>query len=704
MSITTLDDKALSCNHLLGSPNGFSAIDAESDTKVTVVELDVETQSACDLGECGNWRYSEDPSTSALCLVYKIGGERFEHAFTEAEAKARAYAIPDRLQFVFTRPHSVVTAHNAPFEQSIWRNVLGWPEPTGGWRCSMGLCAANAMPQGLDDVSKVLRLGEKDKLGYRLMLKYCKPGKDGILRWPNKQDMAAIVSYCGQDVDLEAGVVEQLGGVLQPGEQEVWELCNRINVRGVHIDQDLARAAIAWRTKLEDGQLALVEQATGGAVKVSDLYRVKFLRDWLANRGCEVDKLTAPIVARLLATNTLPDDVRAVLIGRQTVSKSSTAKLDTMLAAASLKDGRIRGCFNYHGALTGRWSGRLIQPQNLPRPTIKEEIAVPAVLSSGPGEVTEETLKSVIRACISAPPGKVLLVCDWAAVEFRCALWLAQDEPHLEQIRQGVNMYCDMGGKIFGRVITKHECPIEYAVGKTSDLGCIYGMGSDKFDVTCKILGIDLAAAGTSAVEVVGTFREEFSSLAGKRRLRQGEPGGLWARLGAAAIYTVETHNPASVGHIGFRMDASGRLRMDLPSGRSLTYWNPRVVEEQIDWYTPEGEYRPFMGKDVWFDDFTSKNKATGKVPNPTKAWGGHWLENACQAVCRDLLVAAMAECERQELPIVMHVHDEIVPEVDESDGPDALKRLEKIMVTPPAWAEGFPLAVEGKVTKRYCK
>lgn len=703
MTTSAIDDKPL------------SVTDSAEPKSVTAVELDLETQSRCDLNECGNWRYSEDPSTNVLCMVYRIDGNVHEHRFSEAEATSRKYLMPARLLAVVMRTQFVVAAHNVQFEQSIWRNVLGWPEPAGGWRCSMAIVAAQSLPMGLDDVSRVRGHGEKDKLGYRLMLKYCKPDKKGVLAWPTTSDMEAIVSYCGRDVELESKHVADFGLDMQPGQVEEWKQCNAMNERGIYFDAALAADGVFIRDTMTTEVRAAVEVATKGAVKSNDLTRVAFLKQWLGSRGFEVDSLSANVVARMVEDPAMPDDVRAVLNGRAALSKSSVAKLDTMLAARAL-DGRIKGCFAWHGAATGRAAGRMFQPQNPPKPAkwmkqadVEACIAavqtrdLAAVTAAGRGD-PEETLKAIIRPTICAAPGNVLVLCDYAAVECRGALWLAEDEEHLDWFRKGIDAYCVMASRIYGQDINKKDHPNERQIGKTAVLGCGYGMGVDRFENKCKEDGLDLAAAGTTAQECIDAYRREFTSLAAKRRVSQGIPGGLWARLGAAAVYTVESGLPASVGYVTFRMDAMGRLRMDLPSGRSLTYWHPRVIEEEVEWITPEGDVKHFMAKNVYFCDYTSKDKRTKKHGVTVKAWGGHWLENANQAICHHLTCGAMLRCEAAGLPVIIDGHDEIVLEVPESQGEAALRFLEHTMTAGEPWADGFPIAVEGKITRRYFK
>jgi DNA polymerase len=661
-------------------------------TSPAILDLDLETRSFCDLPRCGAWRYSQDKTTEVLCLQGLLNGtERISARFG-----AGNYPIPDAIASII--PNVVVVAHNCEFEQAMWLNVLRWPEPAG-WIDTMALAAANALPQSLDGCSTALGLGSKDSAGAKIMQRLCKPGRNGEFPHITADDWSALLSYCFHDVELEAGILAELGR-LSRDEQAVWAAHNAINRRGIPIDRDLCERAVRLMAAVVAQEAAKVAAATDGAVSGADLRRVAHLLDWMAGRGVDLDDLRATTVDRALRRKSLPADVRAVLEARQRISKSSTSKLEAMLDAVG-DDGRVRGCFNYHGATTGRWAGRLFQPQNLPKAakTVDTAAAVAAVLNedaaaliaAGGGD-PEDAIVAVVRPAICPGPGKALIVVDYASIESRAALWLAGDQAHLDMYRTGADLYCLMASRIYGRTITKAD-KAERQVGKAAILGCGYGMGVGRFAELCKAMEIDLGASGTTAEAVIAAYRDEFGSLAAKPNWREGTAGGLWSRLGASALGVVESGRSIDCGPVSFRLDSSGCLRLILPSGRPLIYWKPRVEEEEREW-----EGRKYLSRSVVFDDISRREA------QPVRAWGGLWLENACQALCRDLMATAIVAAEAAGLPVIIHCHDEIVCEVPAATAEADLKRLEAIMADAPQWAAGFPVAVEGYVTARYGK
>jgi DNA polymerase len=659
---------------------------------LAILDLDLETRSFCDLPRCGAWRYSQDKTTEVLCLQGLLDGVKVSARF-----EGGTYPIPPAISAML--PHLIVVAHNCEFEQAMWLNVLHWPEPVG-WIDTMALAASFALPQSLDGCATALGLGQKDAVGAKTMLRLCKPGRNGEYPHITADDWSALLSYCFHDVELEAGILAELGR-LSTQEGAVWAAHNAINRRGIPIDRDLCERAVRLMASVVAQEGHKVAAATGGAVSGADLRRVAHLLDWMAGRGVDLDDLRASTVERALRRKTLPADVRAVLEARQRISKSSTSKLEAMLDAVG-DDGRVRGCFNYHGATTGRWAGRLFQPQNLPKPSsaVDTAAAVAAILAEDPAALIaagagdpEDAIVAAVRPAICPGPGKALIVVDYASIESRAALWLADDQEHLDMYRTGADLYCLMASRIYGRTITKAD-KAERQVGKVAVLGCGYGMGVGRFLQFCKdVMDIDLAASGTTAEAVIAAYRAEFSSLAAKPNWREGTTGGLWSRLGACAMGTVETGRSVECGPLSFRLDSAGCLRLILPSGRPLIYWKPRIEEEEREW-----EGRKYLSRSVVYDDISRREAA------PVRAWGGLWLENACQALCRDLMATAIVAAEAAGLHVVMHCHDEIVCEVPAETASADLKRLEAIMTAPPTWASGFPVAVEGFVTRRYGK
>jgi DNA polymerase bacteriophage-type len=300
-----------------------------------------------------------------------------------------------------------------------------------------------------------------------------------------------------------------------------------------------------------------------------------------------------------------------------------------------------------------------------------------------------------VRPCFRAGPGKVLCVADYASVEARGVAWCAGEATLLEAFARGDDTYCQLASKVFGRPVTK-GMKRERAVGKEAVLGCGYGMGADRFARRCEERGIGLAAAGVTAEDVVEGYRDANPAIAGTRVTRNGisrREGGLWRDVEAAAREAVERGVIGWAGRCEFERDGDA-LAVRLPSGRRLLYRNARV-EPRVPGYCDKLGLPPVEKPTVVFDNAKGKAEVT---------YGGKLTENVVQAVCRDLLVAALLKCERRGLPVVLHVHDEVVIEVPAAEAEGELRRLLEVMSTPPAWAEGFAVEVEGFVAERYSK
>ncbi len=677
--------------------------------------LDVETRSRCDLSDAGAWAYAQHPSTECICLVARWGDRWIELGYVDPATNetpmvgyARHADMPADLFAAI--PYLTIVAHNAEFEQAIWRHVLKWPEPKA-WVDTMALAAANGMPLGLDGCGQFLGMGGKDDAGYKLMLELCKPDRTGELPRVTAEAMAALLVYNRRDVEITSAIVARYGINLPGGEDEVWRIHNAINRRGVYIDADLCVNALRLVGDLAADYGMAVERETGGAITRTDLRRKAHLRAWLGSRGLDLDDMKAATIEKALTkkrAEPLPADVSIVLEAAVAVGKSSVAKFEKALDGRSPSDGRLRGMFLYAGAsTTGRWAGRGVQVQNLPKPAkgVDVRTAVDAVASgdfervkaAGGGDA-EKALVASVRPLIRAKPGHTLILADFAAIEARGVLWLAQDEKHLEWYRkadrdEGPEPYCLMASTIFGREVAKGRDKLEREVGKQAILGCGYQMGAPRFEEEMKRRGIVLGDAGTSAETVVGAYRAEFGSLASYGR--DGQDEGLWSALNRAALHTVGTGQAARVGHVKFSKDSYGALVMHLPSGRTLRYHSALIRMES----RKRKDGSTWESPGVVFTDYSTRK------PTEVRTYGGMLAENATQATCRDLLAHCLVRCEALGLHPIMHVHDEIVCEVPEAEASASLDKLLSIMRNdPPEWAAGFPINAEGFATTRYAK
>jgi DNA polymerase bacteriophage-type len=647
---------------------------------MSVLSVDFETRSAVDLTKAGVYRYAEDPTTDILCMAFAFDDEDDVHVWARD-----AYIAAGAVQRVFdhVRNGGEMRAHNAQFERILWREVLGprcgFPIPTlEQWHCTAAEAAAMALPRSLEMAATALNLPvKKDAEGRRLMLQMCKPRRveeDGTLVWWEDDDrIQRLIEYCKQDVRTERAIAKRLRR-LSPKEREVYLLDQRINDRGIMLDVPLVEAA---QRVVDEGMVEAnraIKKVTGGAVmgitKVADLTR------WLQEQGVDADDVRKSTVRDLLAD---PDDldlaVQEALKLRQEAGKSSTSKLKSMQAARCTDD-RVRGLLLYHGASTGRWSGKLIQPQNFPRGTVKDvEDYIPLILEGQDAQAWADpplaVVSSLLRSMLVASPGNVLMAGDYSQVEARILGWFA-GEPY------GDREYERMAAAIF-RVPLDDVTPEQRHVGKGTVLGCGYQMGWSKFQV--------------QMAEQTGVWLEDEVAERAVRTYRTMKAGipSLWRQTEAAAIRAVDTpgHVAAAGVQGNIRYVVRGQfLWCILPSGRPLAYALPQVNEVETEWGTKR--QLSFMG----INTYTRKWQRNG-------TYGGHLVENVVQATARDVMAEAMLRLEAADYPVVLTVHDEVVSEVPEGCSLDDFLAL---LRKSPQWASDLTLEVEGWSGERYRK
>jgi DNA polymerase len=459
------------------------------------------------------------------------------------------------------------------------------------------------------------------------------------------------------------------------------------------------RAAKAAKKSL-DADMALL---TGGAVKTCSA--LAELKAWCAAQGVSTCGLAKADIVSLL-DGQLPKIVRDALTLRQEAGKASTAKLETMLRLAS-DDGRVRNSLQYHGAATGRWAGRGIQPHNFPRDVPKNAVVekMLALLRAGEGryiDMAYEPVMNVISRCLRGflvpAPGRVYLQSDYSSVEGRGTAWFSGEDWKIEAFKAadagtGPGMYELTYAKSFGVPVESVLNPShERQIGKVMELAFGYQGGKGAFHTMGRAYGV------TESDERADGF---------KRAWRDAHPAtrSVWRELEWAAIGAVQNPGePFYAGHAD-RMVTYKKvgtfLWCLLPSGRALCYAYPKILE---------GEYGPQL---TYFTVPSTNDVKRGNIlddPANTTTWarvatyGGSLLENIIQAVCRDLLTDAMLRLESAGIPVVLHVHDEIVCEVSTMRAESAQRTMQRIMNSAPAWAEGFPLKADCVVLTRYGK
>lgn len=676
------------------------------------VFVDLETRSALDLAEVGGHRYAVHPSTEILAAVALLPDLLvvWTPLLTTPLADAGLWPADYENCRIHRRPVRTFAgpslpapladavaagrafcAHNADgFDALVWR-ARGLPSPST-WIDTLPAARVAGLPGSLDEIGRRL-FGRGKHEGAAAVKRLCRPDDRGGFTMPSREDTLAVACYCAADVLLVAALAAEVRGFCEP---DVLAADRAINERGVAFDQTLARALIRLDERLAAETATAATEATGGAVVAGDLTRITFLLGWLRAQGVEIPNLQRETVEGLLATDALPPGPRAVLQARLAAARATGGKLKAALAALDT-DGRLRRQFVFHAAHTGRWSSRGVQLQNLPRcpPDLRDLPALVAAADSPSrfrrlvpaGVSASAAVSALVRPCFRAAPGKLLCVADFASVEARGLAWCAGEQELIDRFAAGGDVYCDLATRLFGRSVTPDD-KRERAVGKTAVLGCGYGMSAARFAEHARRAGIDLAALSVTAEEVVNRYRAAYPAIAGFRTDGDGEwrEGGIWQRVDAVARGIVLLGEPSGVARCALSRDRN-TLIVQLPSGRCLRYRNARV-----EYAAPPG--REWGARPTLFYD-NPRNGAES-------TYGGKLVENIVQAVCRDLLAAALVACEREGLPVVLHVHDEIVVEVPAADAERALVRLVEIMSRAPEWAAGLPIEVEGFASERY--
>lgn len=650
--------------------------------------LDYETYSEADLKKVGAYEYSVHPSTEVLCVAWRTGTR-------EGLKTAKTYTA-----VVPTKNHLLVdllwdekiqlVAHNAFFEQVITRNVLGMGLPAERWLCTASHAATLALPRNLEGAALALKLPvQKDMDGRRLILKWCKPRKptknNPSLRHDDPAELERLVQYCKTDVDTEVELFLRTP-MLTPTERKVWELDQKINMRGFAVDRPLVDTVLRLideETKEINRKTVLI---TDGGVR-STTQREKVL-DFIEEKGVYLPDLRKKTVEDALANDLVPDGpAKEILEYRLAISKTSTAKYQAF-ERRSRHDSRVRDILMYHAASTGRWGGVGVQPQNLPKSSIKNTDLAAEIVAEGDLELVRliygdpmKVFSDCIRSVIVAPPGKVLDVADYAAIEARVLFWVAKHEDGLRAFREGRDLYVEQAMKVFNKpsdAIAKDS--FERFVGKGLILGCGYQMGWEKFAATCLQQGREVSE--DLARTAIQSYRQTHKPVV-----------TLWGNIERAAMAAVENLGKRFTINRTTWYVRNNFLFCELPSGRRLAYYGP-----SIKWgYKFAGS----KTKDPILHHFGVDSLSKKWIE--TKTYGGRLTENVVQGIARDLMAAAMLRIEDTGIwQIVLSVHDELLGERNKGKG--NLRLFCELMAELPPWAEGCPVAVEGWTGTRYRK
>ena len=664
---------------------------------MTHIHLDFETRSTVDIRKTGAWRYAESDGTEILCLAVAFDDEP-AIVFSADNIISKQ---PQALWDAACREDTVFIAHNAFFEQAIWTNIMvqrhGWPEINPHqWRCTAAKAASYALPRALGKCGEALRLPvQKSDEGHRVMMQLAKPrrtSKDNSDEFWERDKVTdkfrELFDYCRTDVEAERAIDKSLRD-LNEVEQKVWLLDQKINRRGIQVDIEAVTAVLDLIERMTEEANETAECITAGDVtKLTQRARIV---EWIESMGVEVPGLTKADVQALLAQD-LPERVSELLQLRQQVGKTSTAKYKSLLQS-TCEDGRLRDTLVYHGASTGRWSGKTVQLQNIPRGSLKDvEGCIKDILENDTQGLEEgtkfgepfEALSSCLRGMFTASPGHKLVVADYSAIEARVLVWLAGDKDAVDRFAQGVDTYVDMASLIYG-CAPEEVTPQQRQLGKQAVLGCGYGMGAPKFQKTCATYNMEVDE--DLAERAVEAYRKKYKAVT-----------QLWYGIEEAAQKAIRSPGEAfSYSCITWKVH--GRfLYARLPSGRLLSYCEPKLASEPT-WWGEDREQISFMGV----------NSVTRKWERQS-TYGGKLTENITQAVARDVMAWAMLRVEDEGFKILLSVHDELVTEIpEETPWKNPVERLEQLMSKIPDWGHDpvigqIPISAEGWSGFRYRK
>lgn len=662
--------------------------------RMKTISIDIETYSDVNLAKCGVYKYAESPDFEILLFGYAVDGRE-----VKVVDLAQGETIPEEILEALTDDAVTKWAFNANFERvclSRYLTDLGrsldpfhdrhplsqecarFLKPAG-WKCSMVWSAYMGLPLSLEGVGAVLNLdNQKMKEGRDLIRYFCVPCKEtktngGRTRnlpqhAPDKWNL--FKSYNKRDVEVEMAIQERLQKYPVP--DQVWEEYHQdqeINDRGIAIDLELARQAVAMDTKSRESLMAALKEKTGLENPNSVLQMLR----WLEARGLKSDSLGKKQVKELLKTAQEP--LRSVLQLRQKLAKSSVKKYQAMEMTAC-QDGRARGMFQFYGAnRTGRYAGRHIQIQNLPQNHLPDLSEARELVRQGNYGALDllydsvlDVLSQLIRTAFVPREGMKFVVSDFSAIEARVISWMAGEKWKSAAFAAGKDIYCSTASQMFGVPVVKHGINGELRQkGKIAELACGYG-------------GSVGALKAMGALDM-GIPEEELSSLVQSWRSANPHIVDFWWQVDGAVKTAIKQRIPVWVNNIRF-LCQSGMLFIELPSGRQLSYVKPRIGENK------------FGGESVTYEGIGATKKW-----ERLESYGPKFVENIVQGTARDILCYAMQTL--RCCAIVGHVHDELIIECSKDVSVDAI--CQQMGRTPP-WAEGLILRADGYECEFYQK
>lgn len=654
------------------------------------LSIDIETKSSVDIGKAGAYKYAQSPDFRILLFAYSL-----DDSPVRVIDLAGGEKIPETIRLALMDPAVTKHAYNAAFEWYCL-NRAGYQTPLEQWKCTMAHGLYCGYTAGLDATGKAIGLPqEKQKLATgKALIKYfctpCKPTKaNGGRTWnlpehaPEKWEL--FKEYCGQDVVTEKAILRRLEMFPMPEEEErLWQMDVRMNAYGVRVDTGLIGGALSIHERSTEELIRKAASITG----LSNPNSTAQLLGWLRGQGTELPDLRKETVSETLDNpENLPEEVKTVLEIRQQLGKTSIKKYEAMKTACCT-DERVRGLTQYYGAnRTGRWAGRMVQMQNLPRNYLKTLDYARKLVKAGNYEGVKalygnvpDTLSQLIRTAFIPSEGHKFVVADFSAIEARVIAWLAGEQWVNEVFATHGKIYEATASQMFGVPVEKIvKGNPEYSLrqkGKVATLALGYQGGVNSL--------ISMGALG------MGLTEEELPEIVDRWRQANPRIVDLWYQVGNAALAVMESAQPQAVHGLVFALEGDllygqSFLTVRLPSGRKLFYPKPFLKENQFG--------RPAV-------HYYTVGQQTRKW-EVASTYGGKMVENIVQAIARDCLAETLKRIDARGLQVVFHVHDEVI-----IDAPmeTTVEEICGLMAEPIPWAPGLILRGAGFESSYYMK
>ena len=645
------------------------------------LSCDIETFSDVDLIRCGVYKYADSPDFEMLLFAY-AADDGDVHIIDIAGGEE----LPEKIIQAIKSDTVVKTAYNAQFERVCLSRYLKLPEGEylnpQSWYCTAVQAAELALPLSLADVGSVLGLERQKMTEGKELIKYfcvpCKPTKSNGNCTRNRpchdiNKWETFKKYCMRDVDVERQIADKLKMYpIRDEEHRLYVLDQIINDRGVLVDSELAEQAV----KLNSIQTTVAVEQAYMITGLENPNSVTQLKQWLKENGVEIESLSKKAV-KSLADET-DGDVSEMLKLRLLMAKTSVKKYEAVIRSVC-SDNRVHGMMRFCGAnRTGRWSGNILQPQNLPQNHLPDLTLARDIVKDGDFEMLDmmfgnvpNVLSELIRTILIPKPNHRFIVADFSAIEARVLAWIAGEQWRIDTFKNGGDIYCASASKMFKVPVEKHGVNGELRQkGKISELACGYG---------CSVG----ALKNMGAVEM-GVQENELQGLINDWRNANPHIVRFWYEVGNAAMKAIKEKTTVPLGKLVFAYER-GILFIRLPSGRRLSYIKPRIGTNRFG-----GDSITYMGIN------------SAKKWDRLETFGGKLTENIVQGTARDLLANALINAANAGYDTVFHVHDEIICEVPNGYG--SVDELCRLMCIKTDWADGLPLNADGFECEYYKK